>query len=61
MAQPASKPKSIEDLSPEDIAKNRRKFNVFDLDKDGLITHREMATVSKVMGYKLSREELLVS
>ena len=38
----------------------KRKFDAIDLNRDGIITIREMATVSKVFGYKLATEELMV-
>jgi len=37
----------------------KRKFDAIDLNRDGIITIREMATVSKVFGYKLATEELM--
>ena len=46
----------------EDVAAiYRRKFNTFDLNKDGVISVREFAAVSRVMGFKLSRQDILVS
>lgn len=47
-------------LSEEQLAAYQKKFNTFDLNKDGVITMREFAAVSKVFGYKLSKEEILV-
>ena len=48
-------------LSAEDMEAYRKKFNAFDLNKDGVISMREFAAVSKVFGYKLSKIELMVS
>ena len=48
-------------LSPAILAKYQRRFNAIDLNKDGVITLREMAAVSKVFGYKLTIPELAVS
>ena len=45
-------------LAPDVVARYQRRFNAIDLNKDGVITLREMAAVSKVFGYKLSIEEL---
>ena len=39
----------------------KKRFDAIDLNKDGIITIREMATVGKVLGYKLSTDELFVS
>lgn len=47
-------------LPAEEIESYKRKFKAFDLDKDGVLSIREFATVSRVFGYKLSREEILV-
>ena len=47
-------------LTPEEMDSYRKKFNAFDLNKDGVITMREFAAVSKVFGYKLSKKELMV-
>ena len=47
-------------LSQEDIERYRRKFNAIDLNKDGIITLREMYAISKVMGYRMSIHELMV-
>jgi Ca2+-binding EF-hand superfamily protein len=48
-------------LSPEELAAYKKQFIAIDLNKDGLITPREFATVSKVCGYKLEKEEIMVS
>ena len=47
-------------LPPEEIAKFRRKFDAIDLNKDGIITLREMYMISRVFGYHLTLEELQV-
>ncbi len=47
-------------LSFEEIERYRRKFNAIDLNKDGIITLREMYAISKVMGYRMSIHELMV-
>jgi len=46
-------------LSPAVLAAYRKKFETFDLNKDGLITRREFMAVSKVFGYHLTNEELV--
>jgi len=46
-------------LPPEVLARYRKKFDALDLNKDGIVTLREFASVSKVFGYNLSREEIL--
>ncbi len=48
-------------LSPQMIAQYRRKFNVLDLNKDGVVNLREFAAISRVLGYKFAREEIVVS
>ena len=47
-------------LSAEDLATYRRKFNTIDLNKDGKITLRELFTISRVFGYKFTVDELRV-
>ena len=47
-------------LSPAVMAAYRKKFNAFDLNKDGIITRREFLAVSKVFGYSLTSEEIMV-
>lgn len=49
---------STSNLSQQDLAKYKKRFDAIDLNKDGIITVREMAAVSKVFGYKLSLDEL---
>lgn len=46
-------------LPAELLAQYRRKFDALDLNKDGIIEFREFATVSRVFGYSLSRQEIL--
>ena len=48
-------------LSPEEMESYQKKFKAFDLDKDGILSIREFAAMSKVFGYKLSKEEIMVS
>ena len=48
-------------LSPTVLAAYRKKFDAFDLNKDGIITRREFLAVSKVFGYSLTSEEIMVS
>ena len=50
----------MSNLPPALIAKYRKRFDAFDLNKDGIVTLREMATVAKVLGYKLTKEEIMV-
>eukprot|EP00918_Siedleckia_nematoides_P074514 GHVU01162809.1.p1 GENE.GHVU01162809.1~~GHVU01162809.1.p1 ORF type:complete len:273 (-),score=42.03 GHVU01162809.1:3325-4086(-) len=45
-------------LPPAEYAIYKRKFDAFDLNKDGIISLREFATVSKVMGYRLDKDEI---
>jgi Ca2+-binding EF-hand superfamily protein len=47
-------------LTAEQTAQYRRKFDSFDLNKDGVISLREFAAVSKVFGYHLTKDEILV-
>ncbi len=47
-------------LSAEEIARFRRKFNAIDIKKDGKITLRELFSISRVCGYKFTVEELTV-
>jgi len=47
-------------LPPDLLAKYRKKFDALDLNKDGIVTLREFASVSRVFGYNLTREEILV-
>jgi Ca2+-binding EF-hand superfamily protein len=47
-------------LTPEQLNQYHKKFDAFDLNKDGIISLREFAAVSKVFGYHLSKEEILV-
>ena len=51
---------SAMNLPPDLLAKYRKKFDALDLNKDGIVTLREFASVSKVFGYNLTREEILV-
>jgi len=46
-------------LQPDVLARYRKKFDALDLNKDGIVTLSEFASVSKVFGYNLSREEIL--
>lgn len=46
-------------LPPDLLTRYRRKFNALDLNKDGIVTLREFASVSKVFGYNLTKEEIL--
>ena len=48
-------------LSPEEQARYKKKFDSFDLNKDGMIDLREFQAVSKIFGYTLGRDEILVS
>lgn len=48
-------------LSPAMKAAYKKKFDAFDLNKDGIITRREFLAVSKVFGYSLTSEEIMVS
>jgi len=47
-------------LTPEQLSQYQRKFDAFDLNKDGTISLREFATVGKVFGYHLTKDEILV-
>lgn len=47
-------------LTTEQLNQYHRKFDAFDLNKDGIISLREFAAVSKVFGYHLTKEEILV-
>ena len=51
---------SLAKLPDPIIQAYKRKFDAIDLNRDGIITIREMATVGKVFGYKLATEELMV-
>lgn len=47
---------------PEDVlAQYRKRFDALDLNKDGIVELREFAAVSRVFGYNLSRDEIMVS
>jgi Ca2+-binding EF-hand superfamily protein len=46
-------------LSPEEQARYKKKFDSFDLNKDGMIDLREFQAVSKIFGYTLGRDEIL--
>lgn len=46
-------------LTQEQILQYQKKFNAFDLNRDGVISLREFAAVSKVFGYHLTRDEIL--
>lgn len=56
MATPA-----LPNMSPEKLAMWQRRFNAIDLNKDGVISLREMAAVGRVLGYHFSVEELMVN
>lgn len=60
MATASEKLQSLS-LTSDELDGYRRKFKAFDLDKDGVLSIREFATVSRVFGYKLTRDEILVS
>ena len=47
-------------LSTDELTGYRRRFAALDLNKDGIVELREFVAVSKVFGYKLSKEEILV-
>ena len=47
-------------ISDEQLAVYKRRFNVLDLNHDGVINLREFAAISRVLGYKFSKEEILV-
>ena len=48
-------------ISADLVEQYRRRFNVLDLNKDGVVNLREFAAISRVLGYKFSKEEVLVS
>ena len=48
------------DLTPEELERYRKKFDLFDRNKDGIIGMREFQAVSKVMGFRMLPEELEV-
>ena len=65
MADKGESPETLERLSdlnltPEEMKTYRLKFNTIDLNKDGKITLRELFTISRVLGYKFSVDELRV-
>jgi len=46
----------------EDVLKAyKTKFNAFDLNRNGIISMREFAAVSMRSGYKMSKEDIIVS
>lgn len=57
MAAPA--PKKV--FTEEQIARYRRAFNMFDINKNGVLEAQELAAVAKVLGYKLPKEQIFVS
>ena len=60
MATPRDKVMAL-NLSSDELNNYRRRFAALDLNKDGIVELREFVAVSKVFGYKLSKEEILVS
>ena len=46
--------------SPELMHQYKKKFDVLDLNKDGVVSLREFAAVSRVLGYKFTRDECKV-
>ena len=65
MAYKGESPETMERLSdlnltPEEMKTYRFKFNTIDLNKDGKSTLRELFTISRVLGYKFSVDELRV-
>jgi calmodulin len=57
---PVQNPPAIDfnTLPPQVLNAYRKRFDAIDLNKDGIITLREIATVGKVFGYKLTKPEL---
>ena len=48
-------------IAQDQMARYVKKFDAFDLNKDGIVSLREFAAVSRVFGYNLTRDEVLVS
>eukprot|EP00918_Siedleckia_nematoides_P041811 GHVU01091076.1.p1 GENE.GHVU01091076.1~~GHVU01091076.1.p1 ORF type:complete len:237 (+),score=43.35 GHVU01091076.1:53-763(+) len=46
-------------FSEEQIMRYKRIFNLFDINKNGVIEAKELAAAAKVLGYKLPKEQLM--
>lgn len=46
-------------LTSEQIARYKRIFNLFDINKDGVLDARELGAVSKVLGYQQSKRDVV--
>ena len=53
-----SSPRKV--FTEQQMTKYRRIFNLFDINKNGLIEAQELAAMAKVMGYQFGKEGVLV-
>lgn len=57
MATPQEKVAQL-NLTVDELSSYRRRFAALDLNKDGIVELREFVAVSKVFGYRLTKEEI---
>ena len=48
-------------LTSEQVQRYKRIFNLFDINKDGVLDARELGAVGKVLGYQMQKTEVVVS
>ena len=47
-------------FTEEETVRYKRVFNVFDINKDGVIDAKELAAVAKVLGYDVNKDKIMV-